>query len=175
MRTISTSIAASLLVVAATAIGASVASATITPTTGTFTAVKTTTVTFASQLLNNTCETLDFHGDINMDNPAGQGGGGIITGWTFSGCLINPTAHFVPPWTFNIDNHVSGSTWSGSLTGITFTMSFCHYRGSLPLDYDNSTGRLSITGGTLDGGICGPTTMSGVWDLRVGAAIPVVS
>ena len=176
MRTISKSIVAAVAAMAVMALGASAASATITPTTGAVTATSTGAVTLHSTLLDDNCSTLNFSGDINMDNAAGLGGGGIITGWSPSGCLIPPTGTFTTPWTLNINSHVSGNTWTGTVTNVNVDISFCHFTGSLGLDYDNSTGRLTLNSGSLSGGACGAGSIVGSWDLTgPGGVIPQAS
>jgi hypothetical protein len=175
MRFISRSVVAAVATMSVLAVAASSASATITPTTGTFTATNTGNVTFLGTVAN-ICSTVDLHGDINMDNPAGQGGGGVITGWTLSGCSPQTfTGDFAPPWTVNINNRISATTWSGTLTGIKMTLSLCTYTGSLPLHYSNTTGTMSVSGGSLSGGLCGSVIVTAHWDLRSGAGIPMFS
>jgi hypothetical protein len=174
MRLISKSVVAGVATVSVLALGASGASATITPTTGTWTWTNTGNVSLNGPV-TFTCTTMDLHGDINMDNAVGQGGGGIITGWTTGGCTVPPTGNFSTPWTVNINNKISATTWSGAITGINFSMSICTFTGSLPLHYNNITGLMTISGGSLSG--CFSTlTITASWDVRgAGGVIPQAS
>jgi hypothetical protein len=174
MRFISKSVVAGVATMSVLALGASSASATITPTTGVLTATNTGNVSLNGPVVD-TCTTVDFQGDINMDNAANAGGGGIITGWTTSGCTINPTGNFSTPWTVNINNKISATTWSGTVTNVNVTISICNFTGSLPLHYNNTTGIMTISGGSLSG--CFSTaTVTGSWDVRgAGGAIPAAS
>jgi hypothetical protein len=181
MRFISKSIVTAVATMSVLALGASSASATITPSTGTLTATNTGSVVYESNILTNTCTTVDLHGDINMNNPTTQGGGGIFTAMTTGGCSpFTDVGDFTTPWTLNINHEVAAGTWTGTLTGFKTTRSsLCTFTGSLNVEYTNSTGRLSVTGGTLSGSpvaICGTsTTVTATWDLRSGATIPQVS
>jgi hypothetical protein len=181
MRFISKSIVTAVATMSVLVLGASSASATITPSTGTLTATSTGSVVLENSLLTNPCSTLDFHGDINMNNPVTQGGGGIVTGRTQGSCSpFMTTPNLTTPWTLNINHEVTAGTWTGAITNINVNLGgLCTFTGSLNVEYTNSTGRMSITGGALAGNpvlLCGSSgTVTGVWDLRAGATIPQVS
>jgi len=180
MRFMSKSVVAGVATMSVLALGASSASATITPSTGTVTATNDGNVVLAGGI-TNTCSTVDFHGDINMNNPTTQGGGGIITGWTADGCSpFQPTAHFTTPWTLNINTETGPGTWTGTITNVRVTLSVCTFTGTLPLEYSNATGKMTITGGTLSGSPtfpCGATaSVTGAWTLKTETgAIPQAS
>jgi len=176
MRFISKSLVAGVATMAVVALGASQASATITPSSGTVTAKNTGNVSLSAGI-TDTCSTLDLTGTINMNNAAGSGGGGIITGWTPSGCTITPTGTFATPWTLNVTSHDAGENWTGTVTGVTVDISVCHFSGTLNVTYNN-TGGMQITGGSLTGSPsfpCGTGSVTGAFDLSAGTGFPVLS
>jgi hypothetical protein len=180
MRFISKSVVAGVATMAVLALGASGASATITPSSGAVTATNTGTVVLENSVLTNNCTTVDFAGTINMNNPTTQGGGGIVTAMTTGGCSpFAATGSFTTPWTLNFNNEVSAGTWTGTITNVNVNLAgFCTYTGSLNLEYTNSTGRMSITGGTLAGNpvlLCNSLSVTTAWNLRAGSAIPALS
>jgi hypothetical protein len=169
MRFISKGVVAGVAAMSVLALGASGASATITPSSGGVTATNTGSVTLEG-VITNTCTTVDFTGSINMNNPTTQGGGGIVTGMTADGCDLGTTGTFTTPWTLNINNEVSAGTWTGTISNVNVHLGgICQFTGTLNLEYSNSTGLMSITGGALAGNpsfLCGNGTVTGKWDLR---------
>jgi len=162
------------------AIGASGASATITPSSGAVTATNTSPVVLAGGI-TNTCNTLDFAGSITSSNPTTQGAHGTVTGWTTGGCSpLSPTGTF--PWTLEVTQEIGGGLWNGTITGVNVTIGgICHFTGALNVQYNNGTGILSLRtpSGTLTGSPsfpCGNASVSGgSWDLKVGGVTPVLS
>lgn len=152
-------------VAAVTALGTGSAFATISPSSGTVTATSIGSVSLRSSALNDTCSSIVMNGAINLNRGAGLGGGGDITSWTTSGCLITPSSGptAASPWHLSGDSLRSGSVWNGRVTNVSVTISFCTFSGTLTGTYDNSSGTLAITGGTLSGGLCGSATVSGSW------------
>jgi hypothetical protein len=181
MRFISKSVVAGVATMAVLAFGASAASATITPSSGAVTATNTGSVVLENSIITNTCTTVDFAGTINMNNPTTQGGGGIVTAMPTGGCSpFSATGNFTTPWTLNINHEVSAGTWTGTITNVNVNLGgICTFTGSLNLEYTNSTGRMSITGGALTGSpviLCGNSgAVTGSWDLSAGGTIPTVS
>jgi hypothetical protein len=180
MRFISKSVVAGVATMSVVALGGSSASATITPSSGAVAATNTGAVVLESATITNNCTTVHFSGAVNMNNPTTQGGGAIITAMTTGGCSpFAQTGSFATPWTLNFNIEVSAGTWTGTITNVNVNLGgICTFTGSLSAEYTNSTGRMSITGGTLAGSpaaLCGNDRVTGAWDVRAGAAIPQFS
>jgi hypothetical protein len=166
--------------------GVSMAAATISPTSGSITGTNSGNIVLTDTTfgLTNTCTSMSLGGSITINNASGDGGGGLVTSWTHSGCSPDSVAggptSSTDSWTLDLNNNLGSGEWSGTVVvpsdaAVTID-SICSFTGTLDATYENSTGELTLSGGSLSSSLCGDATVTGNFILKTSTgAFPTLS